>query len=86
MKQTWLSFFWWGKHLFIGFISLFFLLFGIERLADAYRLKNPMEFIMFFFSSNLIILISTVGFLFPLIRIYQRFKSAGNTNEGANGL
>jgi len=79
------SLFWWGKHLIMGLLSLFFLLFGIDTLVTAYKLKNPAEFILFFFSSNLIILISTVGLLFPLIRIYQRLKSPEHLPKEGNG-
>jgi len=75
LKDMWLPLLWWGKHIGIACISFSFLIFGFETLADAYRMKNPIEFMMFFFSSNLIILISAVGILFPLIRIHRRFKS-----------
>jgi len=64
----------WVKPAFIGGVSLFFLVFGIEVLVFAYRINNPLEFIMLFFSSNLIILISAVGLLWPLMQIYRRFR------------
>jgi hypothetical protein len=67
---------WWGKNLFIGILSLLFLVFGIESLIGAYSLKNPLEFIMFFFSSSLIILISIVGILYPAFRIHAFLKSS----------
>jgi hypothetical protein len=85
LKDNGVPVFWWGKHLIIGFISFSFLLFGIDTLISAYKLNNPLEFIMYFFSSNLIILISAVGLLFPLVRIYQRFKSADNQTKGEDG-
>lgn len=66
----------------IGFVSILFLLFGIDTLISAYRLNNPIEFVMFFFSSNLIILISIVGLLFPLARIYKRFRSTEYRDNG----
>jgi hypothetical protein len=68
------SWLWWGKNGFIGVLSLFFLIFGIEGLIAAYTLNNPMEFIMYFFSSSLIILISLVGVIYLLFRIYAFFK------------
>lgn len=66
----------WGKNLFIGILSLFFLIFGIETLMGAYSLKNPLEFIMSFFSSSLIILISIVGIIYPAFRIHTFLKSS----------
>ena len=47
--------YWWGKQVSIGVFSVFFLIFGIDLLAVSYRLDNPHEFIMCFFSSSLII-------------------------------
>ena len=63
------SWLWWGKHISIALFSLFFLFFGIQALIASYRLSNPLEFIMFFFSSCLIILISIVGVIYPAFRI-----------------
>jgi len=65
---------WWGKNLLIAFLSLFFLLFGISSLITAYGTKNPLEFIMYFFSSSLIILISIVGIIYPFFRIRAILK------------
>ena len=58
-----------------GLISLFFLFFGIETLSGAYSLKNPLEFIMVFFSASFIILLSGVGIIFTFIKIAGRFTS-----------
>jgi hypothetical protein len=55
----------WGKNILIALLSLFFLAFGINALITAYSTKNPLEFIMYFFSSSLIILISMVGIIYP---------------------
>lgn len=52
-------------------LSLFFLYFGIEVLRAAYRLNEPFTFILTFFASNLIILISAVlglGFVLAMVR------------------
>jgi hypothetical protein len=62
---------WWVFHVGLILISAFFLLFGIDLLAASYRLADPFFFIMTFFSSNLIILISAtllVGFCWRMIR------------------
>lgn len=48
----------------------FFLAFGIILLISAYQLKDPFWFIMTFFASNLIILISAallVGFIVQMV-------------------
>jgi di/tricarboxylate transporter len=48
--------------------ALFFLLFGIYLLILAYYLKDPFSFVLTFFSSNLIILISAVFLIGALFR------------------
>lgn len=55
-------------------ISLFFLLFGIEVLFSAYRFKDPFEFIMTFFASNLIILISVALGLGFVVRLWRHHR------------
>ena len=72
------SWLWWAKIFFIGVLSVLFLIFGVETLIGAYKLKNPMEFIMYFFSSSLIILISIVGIIYPAFRIHSFFKNMKN--------
>ena len=42
----------------LGSVEVFFLLFGIYLLILSYRLTDPLSFIMTFFASNLVILIS----------------------------
>jgi phosphoglycerol transferase MdoB-like AlkP superfamily enzyme len=64
----------WGKNVMIAFLSLFFLAFGVNALITAYSTKNPLEFIMYFFSSSLIILISIVGIIYPVFRIRAILK------------
>jgi fumarate reductase subunit D len=66
---------WWGKMILILFLSFFFLIFGIETLIGAFHLKNPLEFIMYFFSASLMILVSLVGVLFPIFRVHTRLKT-----------
>lgn len=69
------SYLWWGKHILIACTALFFLVFGLETLIGSYHLKNPMEFIMHFFSSSLMVLISLVGLLYPALRIRAHLKN-----------
>jgi len=66
--------FWWLKNILIVLFSLFFLVFGIQALIAAYNMKNPYEFIMYFFSSSLIILISIVGLIYPAFRLRAALK------------
>ena len=61
-----LNHFYWIWHIVLAVVALFFLLFGIQLLVIAYRFNDPFYFIMTFFSSNLIILISG-ALLFGLI-------------------
>jgi hypothetical protein len=62
-------------HLFFLIAGSFFLLFGINLLICAYRLEDPFYFIMTFFSSSLIILISLTIIIGLGIRIYQAIRS-----------
>lgn len=75
------SYFWWGKNILIAFFALFFLAFGIETLIGSFLLKNPFEFIMYFFSSSLMVLVSLVGILYPTVKIHALFKTRKNTND-----
>lgn len=57
--------FFWIKHILIILLSCLFLLFGIQILIAAYKLNDPFSFILTFFASNFIILISaTLIFVF----------------------
>jgi predicted RND superfamily exporter protein len=70
------SCFWWGKMILVGLFSLFFLIFGIETLTGAFHLRNPLEFIMYFFSASFMILVSIVGILYPAFQVHAYFKAA----------
>ncbi|MFC1866826.1 hypothetical protein ACFL0H_01650 [Thermodesulfobacteriota bacterium] len=70
--------FWWIRQIIFALAACFFLLFGIELLIMAYRLDDPFLFIMTFFSSNLIILISgTLLFIF----LYKMMVSQRETES-----
>lgn len=64
------------KHIVLVIISLFFLLFGIQVLMLAYRLNDPFAFVMTFFASNLMILISAALALGFVLKI-RRTKPSG---------
>jgi len=54
-----------------------FLAFGILMLVSAYKLKDPYSFIMAFFASNLMILISAtlvLGFVLRMIKVYRLLR------------
>jgi len=56
---------WWISRIILLVVAIFFIIFGIDLLYTAYQLNEPFSFIMTFFASNLIILISaTLLFIF----------------------
>lgn len=63
-------------------ISLFFLMLGIDLLVAAYRLNNPFNFVMTFFASNLMILISAVLALGFILRLRRRIKNDPEPEQG----
>jgi hypothetical protein len=70
-------YFWWIWQVILTLAGSFFLFFGIHLLIAAYRLKNPSWFIMLFFSSNLIILISAtilIGIIYRMITFRRKHE------------
>lgn len=64
------SLFWWIRQIALTFAGCFFFYFGILVLIGAYGLNDPFSFILTFFASNLIILISAVlvfGFIYRMV-------------------
>lgn len=56
-------------------IALFFLVVGVQLLISSYQLDNPFAFIISFFASNLMILISatlSLGFALRLIKRHRQ--------------
>lgn len=77
--------FWWVRQALLTLAACFFLLFGIHVLISAYTLKDPYSFIMTFFASNLIILISAtllLGFVLRMIRVYRLSKETDAADSG----
>jgi hypothetical protein len=72
---------WWIKNIALVLLSCFFLLFGIMVLISAYKLNDPFNFIMSFFSSNLIILISATLLFGFLYRMYRRLRNLDSTDQ-----
>jgi len=50
--------FWWIRQIVFILAAVFFAFFGIQVLISAYTVNDPFSFVMIFFASNLIILIS----------------------------
>ena len=70
--------FFWIRHVVLVIVGVFFMLFGIHVLISAYQLNDPFAFILTFFASNFIILISAaliIGF------IYRMKAFLKNSNE-----
>ncbi len=79
------GFFWWIRQVILVLVGCFFLFFGINILIAAYQLKDPFSFVMTFFASNLMILISAtlvLGFIIRMVRVYRASKINENDGEG----
>ena len=76
MRPTLSSPFDWLKYIVYTLVACFFLVFGFQVLLFAYDLNDPFSFIMTFFASNLIILISATLMLVFVIRIVNVFRKA----------
>jgi hypothetical protein len=75
---------WWAKFIFLSALAVFFLEFGVEEMIQAYRLKNPAEFLASFFSASFIILISgtlLAAFLWRMVRRIRGQTENGRTDE-----
>ncbi len=76
--------FWWIWQIILIFVGAFFLYFGIRLLISAYELNDPFTFLMTFFASNFIILISgtlIIGFVYRMITAYRQSKNSDNGGE-----
>ena len=78
-EQTGVSTYWWIRQIILILIAGFYLVFGIQLLVSAYQLNDPGNFILTFYASNFIILISgalLVGFIYRLVASFRRLKKA----------
>lgn len=70
---------WWAGQSFMGVFCLGFLFLGIDLCRASFHLKEPYQFILTFFASNLIILVSVAllaGLIFRVIgRVRGRHQS-----------
>lgn len=68
---------WWGKQILLIALGGFYLYFGVHLLIASYQLNNPFSFLLTFFASNFIILISAallIGFVYRLVTAYRYIK------------
>lgn len=72
---------WWVTQVILSFLAIFFIIFGIDLLYMAYRLNEPFSFIMTFFASNLIILISATLLFSFVWKIVSHIRKT-NEKEG----
>jgi len=65
---------WWVIQVALALVAIFFILFGIDLLITAYRINDPFSFIMTFFASNLIILISCTLLLIFILNMVKNVR------------
>ncbi len=84
LKYIYFKYLWWGWQTILVLIATFFFIFGIQICIYSYQLKDPFNFILTFFASNLIILISLVliiGLVYRMIRVFKLIrKDNGDQN------
>jgi hypothetical protein len=69
-------------------VGCFFVVFGVQLLISAYQINNPFLFVMTFFASNLIILISAalvVGFVIRMLKSEEKGEGAVSTKGEKGG-
>lgn len=84
LKNIYFNYFWWIWQTILVLVCGFFLVLGIQILIQSYQLDNPFYFMMIFFSSNLIILISIVllaGLVWRMIGVYRLVYGKHNEKE-----
>jgi hypothetical protein len=70
---------WWLWQILLISVGAFFLYYGIRLLISAYEINDPFTFLMTFFASNFMILISgtlIVGFAYRMITAYRQSKNS----------
>lgn len=69
----------WIKNISVLLLSLFFLAIGVNTLVGSFNLNHPMEFLMYFFSASLLILVCLVGLIYVFFRLF--FPKTNEVNE-----
>lgn len=73
----------WIKNILILLLSSLFLIIGINTLIGSYRINNPVEFVMYFFSASLLILVCIVGIIYFFCRLFFPKKDIMNKDENS---
>jgi hypothetical protein len=71
----------WIKNIAVLLLSLLFLIIGVNTLWSSYNLKNPQEFVMYFFSASLLILVCIVGIIYFFSRFFIKKQPDGIDND-----
>jgi hypothetical protein len=71
----------WIKNVAVLLLSLLFLIIGVNTLLSSYNIKNPMEFVMYFFSASLLILVCIVGIIYFFSRLFTKKQTVGFVND-----
>ena len=71
----------WVKNVAVLLLSLLFLIIGVNTLLGSYNLKNPLEFVMYFFSASLLILVCIVGVIYFFSRFFTKKQTEGIVND-----
>ena len=77
LKSIYFKYLWWVWQTILVLVSVFFMIFGIQLCIYSYQLNDPFNFILTFFASNLIILISGVlliGFVYRMIGVFKLMR------------
>jgi hypothetical protein len=75
---------WWLRQIILILLGLFFLYYGVELLISSYGLKDPYTFLMTFFASNFIILISATlifSFAYRMVAVYRQSKKVNSDSS-----
>ncbi len=73
-KKLYFRYLWWFWQIIMILLSIFFLILGVQVLISAYKINDPFDFVLSFFASNLMILISFVlliGFAYRIVGVYR---------------
>ena len=73
----------WIKNSLILLLSLVFLTIGINTLWGSFSLNNPYEFLMYFFSASLLILVCIVGIIYFVVRLFPTKQKNGIDEDEA---
>ena len=71
----------WIKNFTVLILSLFFIIIGINTFLGSFNINNPIEFVMYFFSSSLLILVCFVGIIYFIFRFVPKKVKDGIDND-----